>query len=166
MRLTTLFAIVVAVLAFAPPARADHRIRRILEESVRIEEARAGELDHVAASDARQARELEEAAQHRESAAVAAEQRAASMREMAAESGDHHRHVLEKFAGELLNFARADREEAAERRKAAEILVRSARRSEEGARFHREHVARMREHLERFREEFGHDDGHERPHYR
>ena len=150
MRLS-LLAIPLAVLALSLPARADSGFRTMLEEEIKIEETRAEELDRVAASDMRQARELQEAAQRREDAAAAAEKRSATLRGVLAAVDQKERRELEHFAEQMANFARNDREEATDRRAAAEILVRSARRCEHQAREHREHIGRMHEHMRIFR---------------
>ena len=158
MRLTTLvvsvFAMLFAMPALAQPEEHHHHHRRhraIIEESIRQAEERTVELERIAQKDVQLARELREGARRRDAAAQVFDAKGIELAEIAAASEGGDRRFLEMLANEQRNFARKDREFAAERNRAAEILEHQARDAEEGIRFHREQLVRLREHLERTR---------------
>ena len=152
MRLASLAVLATAALSFSPSARAEHaRMRSIVEESVRLQEARAADLERVAAADLKESRELREAARARVQAAESLEAQADEMHAAARQASDPgDRRMLEEFSREMRQFATADREFAEQRHSAATILERQAREAEAGARHCREHIGRIRAHFVRW----------------
>jgi hypothetical protein len=124
--------------------------RQIIKESIRIEEARVTELEGMAHNDDKLAHEIMKFVAIREKYAADAAAMAQRFRDAAGgiwphnSEADQARHALEKFASTMELFAKNDREQAAKRHQAADILTEQARGAETGVRNHREHIAELK----------------------
>lgn len=143
------------VLPFAArPAAADPgQTKQILKDSIKIEEARAKELDGLARNDEKLVKEIGKLVKVREKFAADAEARAKSFRDAAGgvwphnTEADQARAALESFAKTYEEFAKHDREQAEKRKEAEAILVKQAEGAEAAAKRHREHVADLKQKL-------------------
>jgi hypothetical protein len=124
--------------------------RQIIKESITIEEARVTELEGMARNDDKLAHEIGKYVAIREKYASDAEASAKKFRDAAGgiwphnSEADQARAALEKFASTMELFAKHDREQAARRKQAADILTEQARDAETGVKNHREHIAELK----------------------
>lgn len=147
-KLATITAALISLAAISSPAFADPaRIRKVLSESIKIEEDRAREMDGMAKNDAKLAADILRLVVVRERFAAAMEAKARDMRDAAAVTQGPDQATLNNFAKEFETFAQHDRGQAEQRKQAGHILEEQARGGEEAARKHSDNVARLRERL-------------------
>jgi hypothetical protein len=119
----------------------------VLKMTIEMLEGRVRELEHTKEFDDREARELDRHAEGRERTANAMAARAKEYRDLAAlfPAGDTVRAELETIAKDLDIFAGKDREFAADRRKAAQILKAQAASAAEDIKADRAAIERYKQ---------------------
>jgi len=147
MRLSIVAALLFTTALALPAAAQDMRGK--LQEEIRMQHERAHELQAYGQSDERMAQEFNNQAQQLEQHANMLDGRAREFRTMANAQmfNPHAREQMMKFAEEMDNYARSDRNNVAFRRRMANEMTNSARGAYDSARDHEARAQRIQEFL-------------------
>jgi hypothetical protein len=152
--MTKLMSVVVAILvatSFARPARAEDGTIRLLREALKLEEDRARDSQVEITTDNNLVKTIAATIPSRLQRAEEAEARAQAFRNAA--TALHRRgkgrlaSAFEKLSATMLAFAKNDREEAGERKRAADILQKQAEIATSNRDLHVRAAAELREQL-------------------